>query len=212
MATLDITGETVDGFVEGADGGGYYANARSTSSSYDSTSDFIAVGQDYSGGIYYVDRGFVKFNTATIPAGATITGVTMTLTCKTDGSTANFDIQIVKQDWSGQDPLSAANREAAFDGCLAGTADDNIWRNTLGMSTNTAYASGALATAYINVSGYTYYSLRSAEDKNNSAPAGSEWVDLYSASTATAAYKPILNITYTPAASPTRRALLGVGV
>ena len=103
-----------------------------------------------------------------------------------DYSDTDFDVQIVKQDWSGQNPLSSDNMGTAFDNCLSATADDSIWRNTSGMATNTPYTSGNLSTAWVNTNGITYYSLRSSRDYGNGEPSGNEFVDLYAAEATTA--------------------------
>lgn len=191
----DYACSTDDGYVLGSSG--TYSTARTTSTSYVSNSNGVYVGQRLLTGTYSVLRSFLKFNTSGINIYATISQVNMKLVCTSDGSDTDFDVQIVKQNWSAQDPLSNTNREAAFDGCLAGTADNAIWRNTSGMSINTQYTSGNLDTTWINTTGYTYYSLRSSLDKAGTAPSGNELVFIASQEHATAVYRPILAITTT---------------
>lgn len=210
MTTINVHDHSGDCTIYGLDTGGYYVNARNGSTGHEGS--VLYVGQFYEApGTYGVRRAVLKFDTSSIPDDATIDSVTMSLACYSDDSGANFDIQIVKLDWSAYDPIGAANREAAYDACLAGTADDNIWRNTNGMSTNTYYESGALDTTWVSKTGYTYYGLRSKEDKDNSAPTGWEMVTLYASEDAT--YYPKLNVTYTAASSGvvTRLTLMGVG-
>jgi len=198
----DFTESTADGYVYGEYA--TYATRRSTSVGFDITSTTIIVGQDlWRYEPNRILRSFLKFDTSAIGAGGSVTQVNLKLVCTTDNSAVDFDVQIVKQDWSAQDPITAGNREAAYDNCLAGTADDNIWRNTSGMSLNTQYASGNLATAWVNKTGNTYYSLRSAEDYNNSAPTDDELISLASQDHATAGYRPILTVAYTSGGTST---------
>jgi hypothetical protein len=159
----------------------------------------VTVANTKFGGTFYPNRAFLKFNTAAIPDDATVDQVNISMVCTIDDSATDFDVQIVKQNWSAQDPLSAGNREAAYDNCLAGTADNNIWRNTSGMSLNTVYTSGNLSAAYVNKAGYTYYSLRSSRDFAGTEPAGLEEISLASGDHGTAAYRPQLDVIYTEA-------------
>jgi len=187
----DFAGSTADGHITGTNA--TYETARSTSSSLSITAATMIVGQSTG---YNIRRFFVKFDTSSIGAGSTITQVNLKLVCTTDSSTTDFDVQIVKQDWSAQDPLSDANREAAYDNCLAGTADDAIWRNTSGIVENTQYASGNLATAWPSKTGNTYYSLRSDRDLASTTPTGGERITVAAAEHATEAYRPVLTVAY----------------
>jgi len=204
----DYSGTTGDGYVLGNQFS--YATARSTSSSFNITNTTMLCGQTFVG-TYEVDRAFLKMDTSGIPDGDTISQVNLNLACTTDNSTTNFDVVIRKQDWSGQDPIGAGNREAAFDGCLSASSDDNIWRNTSGMSTNTLYASGNLATAYVSKTGYTYYSLLSSRDVSNTTPTGAEYIALATQDHGTSGYRPVLTVVHAAAATRKSLALLGVG-
>ena len=197
----DFAGSTADGNVEGRDVT-TYATARSTSYSYVTSGTYFLVGQTYEGGKgepgYRVFRGFLKFDTSSIGAGSTVTQVNLKLVSPVDSSVTDFDVQIVKQDWSAQDPLSDANREAAFDNCLAGTLDGGSpWRNTLSMAINTQYASPNLDTAWVNKTGNTYYSLNSSRDTGNNTPTGAEYIQIASQENATSGYRPVLTVAYT---------------
>ena len=189
--TVTVVGDSGDAWIYGDNG--TYATARSTSAGLTTGTNSISIGQTSN---YYVYRGFLKFDTSTFPKATIITKVNMMLTAIVDNSAADFDIQIVKQNWSGQDPLAAGTREAAYDGCLSGTADSAIWRNTSGMSLNTQYTSGDLAVSWINRTGNTYYSLRSSRDAGNNTPTGLESIQLAAQEHATGSYRPQLVITY----------------
>ncbi len=181
-----------------------HAAARATSSSASSSGTTMALGQSASYSAptttWNVYRVFLKFDTSAIPTGATISQVNLTLTCTSDTSTySDFDVQIVKDNWA--DTVST-QREADYDGCLAGPADDSIWRNTLGISTNAPHSSGNLSTAWpsIGAGAVTRYSLRSSRDKDaNDLPAGaanSESITVAAQDHATAGYRPVLTIAY----------------
>jgi len=187
----DFVGDAADGRIYGQDVA--YATAQSTSHSYVTNATTIPIGQALGFSIY---RCFLKFDTSAIGVNISVIQNNLKLTATNDASAADFDVQIVKQDWSAQDPITAGNREAAYDNCLAGTADNNIWRNTNGMAINTQYASGNLATAWVNKTGDTYYSLLSSEDKAASQPAGNEFIEIGAEEHATPAYRPVLTVVY----------------
>ena len=199
----DFVGHSGDGMIWGLDGTPSYATARSTSTNFDITDTRMRVGQFSKADLtptVQIWRDFLKFDTSDLSESATISSVKLGLTVQTDNSSRDFDVQIVKQDWSSQDPITSGTREAAYDGCLAGTADNSIWRNTSGISTNTPYESGELDTTWVNKTGITYYSLRSSKDYDNNAPPSSpvanEDIWLYTNENTTAAYRPYLVIQY----------------
>lgn len=195
MPTVNIVASSSYGYVGGKNA--TYSTARSTSTESATTSIFVGQGENPSATEFEVYRGFVKFDLSSVPAGAQITAVTMTLTAITDQSGTDFDLNIVRYDWSGQDPISAGNRETAFDGNLAATVDA-VWRNSSGMSTNTPYTSPALSTSYPVVGQTVFYGFNSARDVANTTPTTNvrEFVELADADDATQAYRPTLNVTY----------------
>jgi len=202
----DYSGDSGDGVVLGSST--VYATAQSTATNHGTATDYIYVGQYYSVPNYVVHRMFEKFDTSGIPDGDTISSVVMTLTAQSDASATDFDVQIKKCDWSASDPLSSGNRDTAYDDCAAAAQDDNIWRNTSGLSTNTQYASGSLSTAWVSKTGYSYYGLMSSRE--GTTPTGNEFIAINSTNHATASYRPFLTVTHA-SASRKSLALLGVG-
>ncbi len=190
----DFTESTNDGFIRGQDTS--YAIARSTSGYFDIAGTTIRVGQLFSSPNYSVWRGFLKFDTSAIGAGSVVNQVNLNLVATNDNSSTDFDVQIVKQVWSAQDPLTSGNKETAYDNCLSGTLDSSIWRNTSGMSLNTQYVSGNLDNSWINKVGNTYYSLRSSRDYSNTTPTGGEDIQIASQDNSTVAYRPTLTVVY----------------
>lgn len=192
----DFTAGTDDGQVQGVDA--VYATARSTAFDQSDLPDDIRLGQRNSSAIYRVWRGYVRFDTSSIGYGSTITQVNLKMTLVAEqADDGDWDMEIVKFDWTT--PLSDA-LEANYDGCLAGAADDNIFRNTAGAVIETPYTSGNLSTAWPDKSGYTGYGVRSSKDVAATAPSDNtlDRVTLASASHATAAWRPTLIIAYTP--------------
>jgi len=172
-----------------------YATAHSTSAGFYDTDDFswCYLGQMVPGN-YVIYRVVLKFDTSAI--GGDIAKVTMRLVLLGDNSDTDFDVQIVKYDWSASDPVAAGNRETIFDGVLAAAADDSIWQNTAGKVINTQYTSGELDPTWINQGGITYYGLRSSRDKAANVPSGPEIVSPANEIDGTAAYRPLLIIEY----------------
>lgn len=202
----DFEGMTADGHILGQHGTDY-ATARSTSVSatYGAT-DYIALGQDTYGATgFTIYRAYELFDTSSIGAGSTVTQVNLKLYVQNNLSATDFDVQIVKYNWSewAADQANATKRETAYDGCLAGTADDSIWKNTADISAGSAYTSGNLSTAWVSKTGTTYYGLRSSRDKNGDAPTGDEWIDLGYAGHTTVGRRPVLTVTYTAGGSIT---------
>lgn len=197
----DFAAGTADKFVYGLNA--TYATARSTSSASDNSSNYIRIGQVLSGagGNYGCYRGFEVFDTSSIEDAATVQQNNLKAVCITDfSSVADFDVQIIKQDWS------SGTDEQLYDNCLAGIADDAIWRNTSGMSLNTQYTSGNLSTAWVNKTGNTYYSFRSSRDLAGTSPGTggflAEYIYLASQNHATASYRPVLAVVYGSAGNP----------
>jgi hypothetical protein len=195
---VSIGVDTNDGDVWGQNA--TYATARSTSANFTTTNTILFCGQHFDSAIprYVVERNFFKFSLASIEPDAVLFSATLGLVCVADDSTlADFDVQIVKQSWAAQDPLSSGNREAAFDACLAGTLDA-VWRNTNGITTGVMHHSPPLDLSYLVPGANVYYSLRSSRDKNGTAPPahGAEWLQLASGNHANPAYRPVLTIDY----------------
>jgi len=168
-----------------------YATAHATADK-EITFD-LYTGQMLSGGLYYVYRSVLGFDTSSIGTN-TISQVNLKLTVHYEQSATDFDVQIVKYDWDG-----ITNIDALFDGVLAADQDDNIFCNTAGKSVNTQYTSGNLSTTWVDKSGVTYYGLRSSLDVAETAPSGNDRFVLYDSSATTESYRPVLVVTYAAA-------------
>ncbi|NPU89976.1 MAG: hypothetical protein HPY87_08890 [Fervidobacterium sp.] len=149
-----------------------YSVARATSTSYANTETYLNVGQFYyTTPAYSVWRHFLCFDTSSIPDGAIVNRAYLRMALRgKNTSNGSFYVYIRKQDWSAQYPISDSNRETAYDNCLAATTDNTFIQVTSSTALNTYYDSGDLDVSRINKTGYTYYSLISSPDVNNSPP------------------------------------------
>lgn len=175
-----------------------YSIARSTSTDRNMSSNYKQIGQ-YKPANFRIQRTFIEFDTSSIDDGATITQVNLKLTCLTDLSETDFDVQIVKADWHGLNINNAAQRETIYDMALSADLDDAIWRNTNGISTNTPYTSGNLSTGWIDKTGYTCYALISKRDRDATEPSGNELIYIADSDDPTESYRPVLSVTYAAA-------------
>lgn len=191
----DYSGDTADGYVYGSNA--TYSTARATSAGYDTTGELFIMNATG----YQVRRSFAKFDTSGIPDGDTISSVVMSLYLTTKVISTNWDVQIKKQDWSAQDPISAGNREAIYDNCLTATLDDNIWQNTSAISTGNRYDSGNLSTSWVSKTGYTYYSLLSKQDNDNTTPTTNSYIAVASQNYPTSGNRPYLTVTHAAVAT-----------
>lgn len=140
---------------------------------------FGYVGADVYSPNFDRNRMFLKFDTSSIPVGATITSVKLRLNIWAAVSvvSANFDTLIIKQDWSAQDPIvDGASADAAYDNCYDGTPDTNIFENSANLLDDLFHNSGELDTAWVNKGGDTYYSLIADFDKNNVEPVATNYI------------------------------------
>ena len=182
-----------------------WTTARNTSQGYDATGNvmFVMAALSHTDK-YRAMRGYVLFDTSSIGAGSTVTQSNLKMVITEGyipGVPATFDVQIVKYDWSefAADLTNATKRETAYDGCLAGTADDSIWKTitTATMTLNTVFASGNLSTDWVSKTGTTYYGLRHSDDFANNTPTAIEYIGLATSNHATESYRPVLSVTYT---------------
>lgn len=194
----DFAVDSTDGYVYGQNAS--YTTAHSNAYSHNITGTDMFCGQFINGGLPTCRRTCLRFNTESIGSLSTVTDVKLGLSRSVDGSVTDFDIQILKHDWSSQYPLSSANRETYYDNVLTAPQDDSIWRNTANLPTQHVIGySGSLSNSWVNKSGYTYYSLLSSRDASSIEPTGNEYITFNTAEAANESRRPRLSITYTTA-------------
>ena len=187
-------GETVDGYIYGQNAD--YATARSTSASTDTAATTVLIGQSLTAGpIQTVRRAYLSFDTSAIPDAATVTAATLYVCSGGDSSATDFLLQCYRFAWS--EPL-LTEREANYDGAYGGSATlEGTLRNTADGWVGGTYYNMAVATAGVNKTGDSKYTLVSKEDVDASEPTGNEYVSARSADYADTASDPYLDITYT---------------
>lgn len=162
----NFVSDSADGYIFGVNTS--YATARSTSSSFATSANSIIIGQTFDTLNYTVLRGFLLFDTSSIPDTALITDVKLKMVFAGSGPTPDFDIRIHKFNWDS--PITGVNREANYDGALASDFDQ-VWQNTAGIAFNEVRTSPALDTSHVNKTGFTKYALISSLDLSSNAPA-----------------------------------------
>lgn len=194
----DYAGSTADGRIYGDNA--TYSIARSTAINVSTSVDYLYAGQSYGSGTYRVRRSFLKFDTSAIGTD-TVTQVNLKLWLENYYNDDDFDVEIVKQDWSSQDPLDTDNMEAAFDNCLSGTLD-GVWQNTADLGADGYYTSENLDTTWVETGGNTYYSIRSSRDVSGDI-VDDEYVVLISANYFLSSRRPVLVVAHEEASAST---------
>jgi hypothetical protein len=144
--------------------------------------------------VYYIYRGFVFFNTSSLPSNAYIDNATVSLYKNSDYSNTDFDITIQNgQPTYPHDPL------------ISGDYDKTHYSGNGGSLNTTGFSSGYNDINMTNYSwltkeGMTKLCLRSSRDINGKAPSGllgsNEYVIVRSANWPGKGYDPKLVITY----------------
>ena len=111
----DFAGNVSDCYVGG--GSANYALARATHAGSSATNTTILNPSQSLAGIYYVNRSFIMFDTSSIGSSNNVTQVNLKMTIKENGSDTDYDVQIVKYDWSqlASDLSNATYLETAYD-------------------------------------------------------------------------------------------------
>ena len=146
---IDITGSTADGYIEGA--------SVTTSSTFDSGGVAINVGGRNVSGTPKVWRGYVKFNTSSLGPAAAVQRVNLQMFPVTLNNYVAWTIYARQYDWSANDPMATATREAAWDGLFA--AANAAVLATSADPVGTPVISQDLPTEWVQVEGNTYYGL-----------------------------------------------------
>lgn len=176
---------------------GTHDNASADTVDYGGTGYYV--GQDTTGvtpnRIYTIWRGMLYFNTTALPTNASVSSATIKLYGKTDMSTTDFDITIVRGAELATPPV-VTNYGDLLDetGARAAVVDTASF-------TTTDYNSFALNTdglGDIVAGGVSKFGIRSSNDISSTLPSDStpEYVEFWS-SEGPGAKRPVLQITYT---------------
>ena len=188
--------------VAGGDGvvqksGAVWATQRgaATGTSVDKTSAFGSCMQvqEYTG-TYYIDRGFLSFDTSSIPDGATISSAVLHIYVNTKSDVGIGDsLVLVEGTQASATDLATADYDAFGSTELASRALSAI--TTSAYNTLTLNSSGL---AIINKTGHTKLCTRSARDVDNSAPGSGQYssVAIYWSDETGTSKDPKLVVTY----------------
>jgi PKD repeat protein len=172
--TLTVYSTSSDGYISNS-GNNYNTVRTATTGTLDSSGTFISIGQKMvSGPTYSIYRGFVFFNTSTLPSNAYLDTATLSLYKKDDFSTTDFDITIQ----NGQPTYP-------HDAMQSGDYNKNYYVGNGGTLNTAQFSSGyneikMTSLNWIAKGGTTKLCLRSSRDINGNAPTGNEYVNVYS--------------------------------
>jgi hypothetical protein len=175
--TLTVYSISNDGYIFNS--GTTYSTVRTASSgTVDSSATFITIGQKkvatFPSPTYYEYRGFVFFNTSSLPSNAYLDSATLSLYKKDDYSTTDFNITIQ----NGQ-PVYPHKPMQSNDYNLNDYSGNGGTLNTSGFTSG--YNPIVLKNLdWVNKTGITKLCLRSSRDINGNTPTGTEYVNVYS--------------------------------
>lgn len=141
---------------------------------------------------YYAYRGYLTFDTSSIPAGSTINSATLQLTVESNQTLTDFTLRARNYDWGN-------SSDCGDWGGNPPTATEIGTFNTTGLPAVNSPFSITISTSAINIGGLSTLMLTGSRDELNNAPCAgcNEYVGLYSANEVTASYRPQLTINYT---------------
>jgi len=184
---------TNDGYIYKSSSTSYNTAWSSGTGTISSSADYITIGQNkgftFPNPTYYVYRGFLFFNTSSLPINAYIDNATLSLYKKGDNSTTDFTITIQNgQPTYPHTPLLFGDYNKSYysgnGGGLSTTSFVN-GRNNITLTNHSWIQKGEM----------TKLCLRSSRDINGTTPTGKEYVDVYSREKGTS-YAPKLSIFY----------------
>jgi len=172
--TLTVYSISSDGHIYNS-GTSYTTVHAASTGTVDGSGAYITIGQKkIFPGTYYIYRGFVFFNTSTLPSNAYLDDATLSLYKKDDYSTTDFDITIQNgQPTYPRNPMQSADY------------NKNYYSGNGGTLSTSGFTSGYNAIrmnnlSWINKTGITKLCLRSSRDISGTEPTGNEYVNVHS--------------------------------
>jgi len=148
-----------------------------------------------SGGIYYVSRIFLPFDTSTLPDAVIISSATLGIygtVVNAEGNPGHTDLKLYEG--TQDEPITLADFDS-FNSTLL-TDDASPWEYPLSSSGYSTVSLNAAGIALINKAGVTKYCIRQSGDVNASQPTTQNYAEIYLYEKG-AGYKPKLVVTYT---------------
>jgi len=177
--TLTVYSTSSDGYIWNSSSN--YNTVRSAlSGSVSSSETFITIGQKKVASFpptYYIYRGFLFFNTTSLPLNAYIDNATLSLYKKDDYSTTDFSITIQHSEAGGgaypHSPLQPGDYNRNYYMGAGGSYNTSGFHN--------GYNNMSLTQlSWIVKAGTTRFCVRSSRDINGNTPTGNEYVNVYS--------------------------------
>ncbi len=167
--TITTTSLASDGFIYNS-GTSYSTVRTATSGTVNSTATSITIGQKKVSSTYYIYRGFVIFNTTTLPSNAYIDNATLSLYKVSDFSTTDFSITIQNgQSTYPHTPMQASDYNKNDYAGNGGTLNTTLF--------TTGYNPINITNLnWITKNGTTKLCLRSSRDINGNTPTGNEYI------------------------------------
>jgi hypothetical protein len=189
--TMTIYTSSSDGYLKNSSSNYMNSWNAATASTGFYLSNQISIGQNKYGSTYTINRGYVFFNTSTIPTNANISNATLSLYKCSDSSDTDFLITIQNgQPTYPHSPLQNTDYYKAYYSGNGGTLNTNAFGNSYN---NVSLTSNGIS--WINRTGWTKLCLRSSRDIDCNTPTGSEYVTVYTSEQGSS-YTPKLTITY----------------
>jgi hypothetical protein len=169
----------------------YYASRNASTANGFYSNDRIIIGQRKLSSNYIIYRGYLYFNTSSLPSNAYIDNVTVKMYKLSDYSTTDFLLTVQNgQPTYPHDPIQSTDYNKNYYSGNGGTKNTS----SIGTGYNNIYLNSD-GKSWINRTGWTKLCLRSSRDINDNIPTGDEYVIFYS-SEGGSSYQPKLVITY----------------
>jgi|GEM_PF-5247418 len=210
MPNATFYGETGDGYLY-AKTDAHFSEAREATSAdeKDTTAETIRIGLEYNvADKYRFYRGFLYFDTSSLPDNATITAATLKIYLVGNLTLLSTGIKVILFHASDRpsDPLSYSDFN--LNHYASGGADDiTVYTGQSGYQIFTLNATGY---SWINLTGKTAFCLRTEQDVSPTLPNLYMLVDFYSADKGVG-YRPVLEVTYGEKATVGTDAATGIG-
>ncbi|WP_334392929.1 SpvB/TcaC N-terminal domain-containing protein [Bradyrhizobium sp. AZCC 2262] len=193
--TVSIYAGTGDGHVIAAAKTTWaLAHDASTGTSLNSTSTTFAVEadkSDNSGTRFHINRGYITFDTSSIPAGAVISAATLGLWVSAVSNTAALNLVIATSTQAATSTLATAD----FPRVGSATSSDVV--HAPAASATSTWTLNSTGIAAINIGTSTKFSIREQHDLNNLAATNTAVTSAtFTSANGSASHRPVLVITY----------------
>lgn len=197
-----------DGFCENSNGTYATAHNATSSTSFNYSGNGAtdsAVRNETTGGVYYITRCFLPFDTSALGVGATVDTATLGVWANAKDSTVNDTIRIIQTSQASTSAIESNDYDNV--GTTGGGDIGTISAISTGAYTNTNL--NATGEGWISVTGISKLGLRTVGDIDSTSPGNRSYIFFYLSGQTGTSNDPKLSGTYTPGRK--LLALLGVG-